>query len=55
MDWLTNLFKVQDTVAHIVLLYSIVIAFGVYLGKLKIGGISLDVIVLVISGEKPSY
>ena len=39
MDWLINLFTKQDTVAHIVLLYSIVIAVGVYLGKLKIGGI----------------
>ena len=43
MDWLINLFTKQDTVAHIVLLYSIVIAVGVYLGKLKIGGISLGV------------
>ena len=50
MDWLTNLFKVQDTVAHIVLLYSIVIAFGVYLGKLKIGGISLGVTFVLFVG-----
>lgn len=50
MDWLTNLFKIQDTVAHIVLLYSIVIAFGVYLGKLKIGGISLGVTFVLFVG-----
>ena len=43
MDWLIQLFQTQDSVAHIVLLYSIVIALGVYLGKIKIGGISLGV------------
>ena len=36
MDWLIQLFQTQDSVAHIVLLYSIVIALGVYLGKIKI-------------------
>ena len=33
MEWLTNLFNNNDSVAHIVLLYSIVIAGGVLLGK----------------------
>ena len=33
MDWIKNLFEVQDTVAHIVLLYGLVIAVGVLLGK----------------------
>ena len=41
MDWLVKLFTTQDSVAHIALLYSIVIAVGVYLGKIKVGGISL--------------
>ena len=50
MDWLINLFTKQDTVAHIVLLYSIVIAVGVYLGKLKIGGISLAVTFVLFAG-----
>ena len=50
MDWLINLFTKQDTVAHIVLLYSIVIAVGVYLGKLKIGGISLGVTFVLFVG-----
>lgn len=50
MDWLINLFTKQDTVAHIVLLYSIVIAVGVYLGKLKIGGISLGVTFVLFAG-----
>ena len=43
MEWLTNLFNNNDSVAHIVLLYSIVIAGGVLLGKVKIAGISLGV------------
>ena len=50
MDWLTNLFTTQDSVAHIVLLYSIVIATGVYLGKIKIGGISLGVTFVLFAG-----
>ena len=52
MDWLIDIFKAeqQDTVAHIVLLYSIVIALGVYLGKIKIGGISLGVTFVLFVG-----
>lgn len=50
MDWLIDLFTKQDTVAHIVLLYSIVIALGVYLGKIKIGGISLGVSFVLFAG-----
>ena len=41
MDWLVKLFTTPDSVAHIALLYAVVIAVGVYLGKIKIGGISL--------------
>ena len=43
MDWIVNLFTNTESVAHIALLYAIVIAIGVYLGKIKIGGISLGV------------
>ena len=50
MDWITNLFTTEDSVAHIVLLYSIVIALGVYLGKIKIGGISLGVTFVLFAG-----
>lgn len=50
MDWLINLFTTTDSVAHIVLLYSIVIALGVYLGKVKIGGISLGVTFVLFAG-----
>ena len=33
--WLKDLFTTTDSVAHIALLYAVVIAIGVYLGKIK--------------------
>jgi len=48
--WLKDLFLTTDSVAHIALLYAIVIAAGVYLGKLKIGGISLGVTFVLFAG-----
>ena len=50
MDWQINLFTTTDSVAHIVLLYAIVIAVGVYLGKIKIGGISIGVTFVLFAG-----
>lgn len=50
MDWIINLFTTTDSVAHIALLYSIVIALGVLLGKIKIGGISLGVTFVLFVG-----
>lgn len=50
MDWLISLFTTTDSVAHIVLLYSIVISIGVLLGKIKIGGISLGVTFVLFAG-----
>ena len=52
MNWLIDIFseEKQDTVAHIMLLYSIVIALGIYLGKIKIGGISLGVAFVLFVG-----
>lgn len=50
MDWLINLFTTTDSVAHIVLLYAIVIAVGVYLGKIKIGGFSIGVTFVLFAG-----
>lgn len=50
MNWIVNLFTNTESVAHIALLYAIVIAIGVYLGKLKIGGISLGVTFVLFAG-----
>lgn len=50
MDWIVNLFTNTESVAHIALLYAIVIAIGVYLGMIKIGGISLGVTFVLFAG-----
>lgn len=50
MDWIINLFTNTESVAHIAMLYAIVIAIGVLLGKLKIAGISLGVTFVLFAG-----
>lgn len=50
MDWLENLLFNADSIAHIVLLYSFVIAGGVMLGKLKMFGVSLGVTFILFVG-----
>ena len=50
ITWLTNLFTATDSVAHIALLYALVIAVGVYLGKIKFAGISLGVTFVLFAG-----
>lgn len=50
MDWLENLFFNSDSIAHIVLLYSIVISLGVLLGRVKIFGVSLGVTFILFVG-----
>ena len=50
MEWLIALFTTTDSIAHIALLYAIVIAVGVYLGKIKLGGISLGVTFVLFAG-----
>ena len=49
-QWLRDLFTTNDSVAHITLLYAIVIAVGVYLGKIKIFGVSLGVTFVLFAG-----
>ena len=50
MDWLIDIFTNTESVAHIVLLYSLVISIGVLLGKIKFGGISLGVTFVLFAG-----
>ena len=50
MDWLISLFTNSDSIAHIVLLYSLVIAAGIALGRFKIFGISLGVTFFFFGG-----
>lgn len=54
MEWLQKLFTETDGIGHIVLLYAIVIAVGIFLGRMKIGGkkngISLGVTFVLFAG-----
>lgn len=50
MEWLQSLLWDSSSVAHIVLLYAFVVAVGVYLGKIKIFGISLGVTFVLFAG-----
>ena len=50
MTWLQNLLLDPNSVAHIVLLYALVISVGVLLGKIKIFGISLGVTFVLFAG-----
>lgn len=50
MDWLQDLLWNPNSVAHIVFLYAFVVAAGVYLGKIKIFGVSLGVTFVLFAG-----
>lgn len=50
MDWLISLFADNTTIAHDVVVYSLVIALGVLLGKVKFFGISLGVTFVLFVG-----
>ena len=50
MDWIKTLLFDTESIAHLLLLYSFVIAVGVMLGKLKFRGISLGVAFILFTG-----
>lgn len=50
MSWLNDLLFNSNSIAHIVALYSFVIAMGVLLGKIKIFGVSLGVTFVLFAG-----
>ena len=50
MEWLENLLFNPDSIAHIVLLYSLVISLGVLLGRVRIFGVSLGVTFILFVG-----
>lgn len=49
MDWINDLLW-KETVAHTILIYCVVIAAGVVLGKIKIFGISLGITFVLFAG-----
>lgn len=50
MNWFEQLLLNQDSIAHIVLLYAVVISMGFYLGKIKFFGVSLGVTFVLFAG-----
>jgi len=50
MEWFSQLFSNGESIAHIVLVYAIVITLGVLLGKIKIAGVSLGVTFVLFVG-----
>ncbi len=54
MDWLTDLFT-KPGIAQTVIVYGLVISVGVWLGRLKIAGVSLGVTWILFMGLLVSY
>jgi putative transport protein len=54
MEWLSDLLFKQG-VAHTVLIYSMVISLGVFLGKIRISGISLGIAFVLFAGIAASH
>lgn len=50
MSWLEQILFDTNSIAHILLLYTAVISLGVYLGKIKVFGISLGVTFVLFAG-----
>ena len=50
MDWIKSLLFDTESIAHLLLLYSFVIAIGVMLGKVKFRGVSLGVAFILFTG-----
>ena len=50
MDWLRALFTDTNAVAHIILVYALVVALGTFLGRIKVAGISLGVTFVLFVG-----
>lgn len=55
MDWLISLFSNPSSIAHILFVYSIVIALGMGLGRIKIFGVSLGVTFVLFTGLLLNY
>lgn len=50
MEWFLTLFTNSESVAHIAILYALVIALGVLMGKIKFFGIALGVTFVLFAG-----
>jgi len=50
MDWLMNIISNPGSIAHLVVIYALVISLGVKLGRIKFGGVSLGVTFVLFVG-----
>ena len=50
MEWFINILTNPGSIAHLVVLYAIVISLGVKLGKIKFGGVALGVTFVLFMG-----
>ena len=50
MNWFTEILMNSESVAHIVVLYAVVISVGILLGKTKVAGVSLGVTFVLFAG-----
>lgn len=55
MDWIIDLFSNHESIAYTVLIYSAVIAIGVFLGKIKFFGISFGIAFVLFAGIAISH
>lgn len=55
MDWLMPLLTDTDSIGHILLVYSVVVALGMALGRIKVFGISLGVTFVLFVALAVSY
>ena len=50
MDWLQKIICDPGSIAHLVVIYALVISLGVKLGKIKFGGVALGVTFVLFAG-----
>lgn len=55
MDWIVNLWTDSNSIAHILLVYALVISVGMLLGQVKVFGISLGVTFILFVGLAFGY
>ncbi len=50
MDWLQKIISDPASIAHLMVIYALVISLGVKLGRIKFGGVSLGVTFVLFVG-----
>ena len=50
MEWFLNILQDPASIAHIMILYAVVISLGVKLGRIKFGGVALGVTFVLFAG-----